>query len=128
MSTAIKNLAGNMLLFSPMGLFIPLLFGKRIRSFWAFLLVMVVIIIFVEIIQFLTVRGSFDIDDVNNGQVKIRNIDVLPTWVQKGESYRIIPLDDSIASEEWPTFDEEAAVVSYNRTMGRLGEAYIKYK
>ncbi|MBQ9031036.1 MAG: CapA family protein [Parasporobacterium sp.] len=64
------------------------------------------------------------IEKFNNGKVKIRNVDVLPTWVQKGESYRIIPLDDSTASEEWPTFDEEAAVNSYERTMGRLGETY----
>ena len=66
------------------------------------------------------------IEKFNNGKVKIRNVNILPTWVQKGESYRIIPLDDSIASEEWPTFDEEAAVASYNRTMGRLGETYIE--
>ena len=61
------------------------------------------------------------IEKFNNGKVKIRSVDFLPTWVQKGESYRIIPLDDSLATENWPTFDLEAAIDSYNRTLGRLG-------
>ena len=60
----IVNLVGNILWFAPMGLFIPILFGKRIRSFWAFLLTMTIILALVEILQFLTLRGSMDIDDI----------------------------------------------------------------
>ena len=60
----VVNLLGNILWFAPMGLFIPILFGKRIRSFLSFLVTMIIILLLVEIIQLLTMRGSFDIDDI----------------------------------------------------------------
>ena len=61
---AVVNLLGNVLWFAPMGLFIPMLFGKRIRGFLPFLLTMLIILVFVEVLQFLTLRGSLDIDDI----------------------------------------------------------------
>ena len=60
----VVNLLGNILWFAPLGLFIPILFGKRIRSFRSFLITMIMILLLVEILQFLTMRGSFDIDDI----------------------------------------------------------------
>ena len=60
----VVNLLGNILWFAPLGLFIPILFGKRIRSFWSFLVTMIIILLLIEILQFLTMRGSFDIDDI----------------------------------------------------------------
>ncbi|SDO03189.1 VanZ family protein [Halobacillus sp. SY10] len=60
--TAVKNLLGNVLVFTPMGIFLPALFRKldRLR---AFLLAFVLIILSAEVAQLLTQRGSFDIDD-----------------------------------------------------------------
>ena len=60
----IVNLLGNILWFAPLGLFIPMLFGKKIRNFRRFLLTMVIILLLVEILQFLSLRGSMDIDDI----------------------------------------------------------------
>lgn len=60
----VVNLLGNLLWFAPLGLFIPILFGKRIRSFRSFLITMIMILLLVEILQFLTMRGFFDIDDI----------------------------------------------------------------
>ncbi|MDF2535603.1 MAG: VanZ family protein [Bacillales bacterium] len=60
---AFKNLAGNIAAFAPLGLFLPLLF-KTFRSWLAFILIAIFSPILVELIQFLTLRGSADIDDV----------------------------------------------------------------
>lgn len=59
----IINLAGNILLFIPAGLLIPRLF-KPMRNFFLFLLIAVVTILFVELLQLLTLLGSFDVDDI----------------------------------------------------------------
>lgn len=60
----ILNLFGNLILFAPMGFFIPVLFAKKINKFWKFLIVILVLVILAEVIQFLTFMGSSDIDDV----------------------------------------------------------------
>jgi glycopeptide antibiotics resistance protein len=60
---AFKNLAGNIAAFAPLGLFLPLLF-KAFRSWVPFILFAIFSPILVELIQFLTLRGSADIDDV----------------------------------------------------------------
>lgn len=59
----IMNLLGNLLLFLPMGMFLPTIFNQTINKLWKFFIWMVVIIFSVEIIQFLTFSGSLDIDD-----------------------------------------------------------------
>ena len=58
------NLATNLLLFAPMGFFIPILFDKKVKNIKQFGMVMVLITILVEILQFITYSGSTDIDDI----------------------------------------------------------------
>ncbi|MBY6053148.1 VanZ family protein [Cytobacillus firmus] len=58
----IKNLAGNVAAFLPMGIFLPY-FIKRLNRLKSFTITMTVMILSVEIIQLFTRRGSLDIDD-----------------------------------------------------------------
>lgn len=64
MSIVIINLATNLLLFSPMGFFIPLLFKNKITNIKQFIILIIILSLFVEILQFITYRGSTDIDDI----------------------------------------------------------------
>ena len=48
----------------PMGIFIPSLFKKNIKNLRQFILIIIVISLIVEILQFITFRGSADIDDI----------------------------------------------------------------
>ena len=63
-SIVIINLVTNLLLFSPMGFFIPLLFKNRITNIKQFIILIIILSLFVEILQFITYRGSTDIDDI----------------------------------------------------------------
>ncbi len=58
----IKNLFGNLVLFSPMGIYLPFFF-KENRKIIIFITTMIVLLFMVEFIQIVTRRGSFDIDD-----------------------------------------------------------------
>ena len=58
------NLATNLLLFAPMGFFIPILFDKKVKNIKQFGMVMILITMLVEILQFITYSGSTDIDDI----------------------------------------------------------------
>ena len=60
---AAYNLFGNILLFIPYGVFLPGLF-KGMRKFWKTMLLGIVTIVFVELTQIITLRGSCDIDDL----------------------------------------------------------------
>ena len=60
---AIRNLAANLLLFMPMGAFLPLLWDK-FRQFAFSIKSGFGIILIVELIQLFTLQGSFDIDDI----------------------------------------------------------------
>lgn len=59
---AVMNLAGNLALFFPMGIFLPYFFKKQRNLFW-FSMTMTCMIGCVEIIQALTLLGKCDIDD-----------------------------------------------------------------
>jgi glycopeptide antibiotics resistance protein len=59
----IKNIFGNLLMFLPMGLYLPCLF-KEFRSFGHLFLGILILLISVEVLQMLLRRGSFDIDDL----------------------------------------------------------------
>lgn len=59
----LKNLGGNLILFLPMGVYIPFLI-KKMNSIKLYFIFIISLIFFVEIIQLLTKRGSFDIDDL----------------------------------------------------------------
>ncbi len=62
-SIVIENIIGNILLFLPMGFFLPCLTSK-IRNLPKAILVGFVIILSVELIQLFSLLGSFDIDDI----------------------------------------------------------------
>lgn len=57
------NLLGNILLFIPGGLLIPLLRPKQ-RKFFRFFFTCLLSILAVEALQLFTLRGSFDVDDL----------------------------------------------------------------
>lgn len=63
-SIVIINLGINLLLFAPMGFFIPILFENKIKNIKQFGVLMIIITIFVEIVQFITYSGGADIDDI----------------------------------------------------------------
>lgn len=60
----IINLSVNLVLFSPMGVFLPILFKDKINRFWKFLTSILIMTILVEVIQLFTMMGTTDIDDV----------------------------------------------------------------
>ncbi len=60
---AVKNLVGNLIVFLPMGCFLPCLFEKM-RSFKNTALCVLAIVLCIELGQILFGVGSFDIDDI----------------------------------------------------------------
>ena len=60
----IINFATNLLLFAPMGFFIPILFQSKINNIKQFVIMIIILTLIVEILQFITYRGSTDIDDI----------------------------------------------------------------
>lgn len=58
----IKNLVGNFIMFLPMGIYMPY-YIKKINKVSVFLTVMIILLFVIEVIQLVTKRGSFDIDD-----------------------------------------------------------------
>ena len=60
---SVVNIFGNLIAFSPMGFFLPVLF-KKLRKFIPFIIVTVGIIAAVEALQFLLLVGRCDIDDL----------------------------------------------------------------
>ena len=61
--TIMVNLLGNLIALIPMANFLPLLF-KKPKKLKNFLLTIVIIVLGIEIVQFLTLTGSCDIDDI----------------------------------------------------------------
>lgn len=57
------NIIGNLCAFMPYALLLPLIFNKM-NKFYRFLITMILIVLSIEILQFLTVSGSCDIDDL----------------------------------------------------------------
>ena len=57
------NVLGNLFAFMPYGLLLPLIFNKM-NKFINFLLTMVIIVVIIELLQFITMSGSCDIDDL----------------------------------------------------------------
>lgn len=58
-----KNLFGNIVLFVPIGFFVPLLNKKRL-SHWRLIASSIALITLVEAVQLVTKLGSFDVDDI----------------------------------------------------------------
>ena len=63
MRHAAINLAGNVVMFLPLGYFFAVLF-QPMRKFWRMLLYTVLLICAVECLQLLTMLGSCDVDDL----------------------------------------------------------------
>ncbi len=60
---SVKNLLGNIIMFVPLGVFLPVLF-KRMRSYGYFFVTVFSSVAAIEIIQYSTRLGSCDVDDV----------------------------------------------------------------
>lgn len=60
---SIINLLGNVLMFVPLGLFLPRLW-PRLHAFRHFLMSVVAVILIIELLQLFTLLGSCDIDDL----------------------------------------------------------------
>ena len=60
---AIRNIGGNLLLFLPMGFFLPALF-PILRKLWKTVLTIGVLVLSAECLQLLLRRGIFDVDDL----------------------------------------------------------------
>ena len=57
----INNLIGNLILFAPMGVFLPAVYkSSRLKH----ILIMVIVLILIETVQLITGLGIFDIDDI----------------------------------------------------------------
>jgi glycopeptide antibiotics resistance protein len=60
---AAANLVGNVVLFQPLGIFLPVLFA-RLRTFWRLAITALLMILSVEALQFFTGLGALDVDDL----------------------------------------------------------------
>ena len=60
---AFINLAGNVVMFVPLGYFLPRLFGKM-KPLWKTMLMSCFLIVAVELTQYFTYLGTCDIDDL----------------------------------------------------------------
>lgn len=62
---SIENIIGNIIIFVPLGLFLPILIGKFRKDIIALLLVSFIISFIFELVQLLfPIFGSFDVDDL----------------------------------------------------------------
>ena len=61
-SIPIKNLFGNLIMFLPVGIYLPYYF-KKIKKIGRFTFSMIILLFVIEVTQLVTRRGSFDIDD-----------------------------------------------------------------
>ncbi len=60
----VTNLLGNLLLFVPMGMALPVLFNEKFNKLWKTIIFVIALVIIIEITQFITLTGSADIDDL----------------------------------------------------------------
>ena len=60
---AMVNLVGNVMMFVPLGYFLPVIL-KPMQVFWRMLLFVLLLICAIELLQLMTLLGSCDIDDL----------------------------------------------------------------
>ena len=87
---AVVNFAGNVLLFTPLGMFLPYLFGNE-RRFPVFFLTVVFIISAVESVQYLTYTGAMDIDDLILNTLGAVTGYMIWKWEDRTESDSTLP-------------------------------------
>ena len=63
-SIVFTNLIGNLLAFAPFGILVPIIFKEKFSNVRNFTLLMIGIVFVVESIQFVTMYGAFDVDDL----------------------------------------------------------------
>jgi len=66
------------------------------------------------------------IDKYSNGEIDISNVSAIPTWVQRDDSFEIIPLDPKLDPQDWPADDIDLAKESFERTMERVWDLFEK--
>lgn len=64
MRIIVLNLVGNLIAFVPFGLFVPLIYRKRIHNILQFTILAILCSTAMEFVQFITMVGQADIDDV----------------------------------------------------------------
>ena len=57
------NIFGNLIVFMPCSIFLPMIF-KNLKRYTEFFVYIVCIVLIIEFLQFITLSGSFDIDDL----------------------------------------------------------------
>ena len=62
--SVLVNILGNMIAFAPCGIFIPIIWKDKFSSIIKFALLMIGIVFIMESIQFITMTGTFDVDDI----------------------------------------------------------------
>lgn len=68
-------------------------------------------------------------EKLNNGKVRISGVDITPTWVELDNTgYQIIGLKADTDPYSWGAGNTDAAIASYNRTLGRVGDGYIRFR
>lgn len=77
------NLLGNIVLFIPLGIFLPMLW-PRLQRLWKVLLAVAGIIALVEVVQVLTLLGRCDIDDLLLNLIGAAIGYGLHNWICKG--------------------------------------------
>ncbi len=60
---AFVNLVGNVVMFIPLGIFPPYL-CKKLNNFFAYILFIFLLILSIELLQWVTLLGRFDVDDI----------------------------------------------------------------
>jgi glycopeptide antibiotics resistance protein len=60
---ALRQILGNIIPFMPFGFLLPIVYSK-INSFFKLFITGILFILFIEVFQFLTKLGSFDVDDI----------------------------------------------------------------
>lgn len=58
------NVVVNLILLVPMGFFVPILFKDKIKNLKQFIILILIITLSIETLQFFTFSGTFDIDDI----------------------------------------------------------------
>ncbi len=99
---AIANLAGNVILFVPLGVFLPALFYKQRQLTW-YLFWQIRIICLVELVQFFTLLGSLDVDDLIlntvGGLLGFVLFKLLEKSLLKGGWIKPVPVKKQVAEE-----------------------------
>jgi Glycopeptide antibiotics resistance protein len=60
---AFINIGGNLVMFIPLGVFIPI-YLRKASTYCSFIIIVSILIFLIEFIQVITMLGSFDVDDI----------------------------------------------------------------